>query len=150
MTASFDGSARRSPARRPAERSRTPAPDGGGPGPLWHRLATSAGPLQAKLAVNTPGDAHEQEADRVADQVLRMPDPAAPGFTPAPPAIQRLCSHCEEEEKVQRACAHCEEEEKIQRALPKEEEDEKLQKKEAAGGGVPAVSPGGGVPAVSP
>ena len=29
--------------------------------------------LQAKLAVNQPGDQYEQEADRVADQVMRMP-----------------------------------------------------------------------------
>jgi hypothetical protein len=29
---------------------------------------------QTKLTVNTPGDAYEQEADHVADQVMRMPD----------------------------------------------------------------------------
>lgn len=33
----------------------------------------SAFPVQAKLSVNTPGDAHEQEADAVADKVMRMP-----------------------------------------------------------------------------
>ena len=31
--------------------------------------------LQPKLAINQPGDAYEQEADRVAEQVMRMPDP---------------------------------------------------------------------------
>ncbi|MFZ5447953.1 MAG: DUF4157 domain-containing protein [Thermodesulfobacteriota bacterium] len=31
--------------------------------------------VQAKLAVNTPGDIYEQEADRVAEQVMRMPEP---------------------------------------------------------------------------
>jgi hypothetical protein len=31
--------------------------------------------LQAKRAVNTPGDSHEQEADRLAEQVMRMPEP---------------------------------------------------------------------------
>ncbi|HEX8167995.1 MAG TPA: DUF4157 domain-containing protein [Beijerinckiaceae bacterium] len=31
--------------------------------------------IQPKLTVNTPGDAHEQEADRVADEVMRMPEP---------------------------------------------------------------------------
>ncbi|HEY0602401.1 MAG TPA: hypothetical protein VGD58_05795 [Herpetosiphonaceae bacterium] len=36
---------------------------------------TTAGLLQTKLAVSTPGDAHEQEADRLADTVLRMPEP---------------------------------------------------------------------------
>jgi len=30
--------------------------------------------LQAKLTISTPGDQYEQEADRVAEQVMRMPD----------------------------------------------------------------------------
>ncbi|CAI4033593.1 hypothetical protein DNFV4_04034 [Nitrospira tepida] len=30
-------------------------------------------PVQAKLRINEPGDAYEQEADRVAEQVMRMP-----------------------------------------------------------------------------
>ncbi len=30
-------------------------------------------PIQAKLAVNQPGDQYEQEADRIAEQVMRMP-----------------------------------------------------------------------------
>lgn len=34
------------------------------------------GGLQAKLAVSTPGDVYEQDADRMAEQVLRMPDTA--------------------------------------------------------------------------
>ena len=34
------------------------------------------GGLQAKLAVSTPGNAYEEEADRMAEQVLRMPDTA--------------------------------------------------------------------------
>ena len=43
--------------------------------PLWVQHL----PLQAKLTVNHPGDLYEQEADRVAAQVMRMPDPAAGG-----------------------------------------------------------------------
>ncbi|HEY0737049.1 MAG TPA: hypothetical protein VGD69_19190 [Herpetosiphonaceae bacterium] len=39
---------------------------------------TTAALLQTKLAVSTPGDALEQEADRLADAVLRMPDPLLP------------------------------------------------------------------------
>lgn len=31
--------------------------------------------IQTKLAIEQPGDKYEQEADRVADQVMRMPDP---------------------------------------------------------------------------
>ncbi len=34
--------------------------------------------IQPKLKVNAPGDQYEQEADRVADQVMKMPDPAWP------------------------------------------------------------------------
>jgi hypothetical protein len=33
-------------------------------------------PIQTKVAVSQPGDVHEQEADRVAEQVMRMPAPA--------------------------------------------------------------------------
>jgi hypothetical protein len=49
-------------------------------------------PLQKKLAVNAPGDDYELEADRVAEQVLRMPAPA-PGSpvtqTARTPLVQR-------------------------------------------------------------
>jgi hypothetical protein len=34
-------------------------------------------PLQAKLAINQPGDRYEQEADRIAGQVMRMPEPGS-------------------------------------------------------------------------
>jgi hypothetical protein len=37
-----------------------------------HRPAP-AGVIQTKLAINKPGDAYEQEADRIATQVMRMP-----------------------------------------------------------------------------
>lgn len=33
------------------------------------------GIVQAKLTINQPNDIYEQEADRVADQVMRMPEP---------------------------------------------------------------------------
>jgi hypothetical protein len=44
--------------------------------------------LQAKLKVNEPGDIYEQEADRIADQV--MATPAHPAINGAPPRIQRF------------------------------------------------------------
>ena len=65
--------------------------------------------VQAKLSVNQPGDKFELEADRVADQVMRMPDPSRDG----PPRIQRVCTHCQNEmgaARVQRVCRECEEE----------------------------------------
>lgn len=52
-----------------------------------------AGVIQAKLTVNQPGDRFEQEADRVAEEVMRMPDPTVG----TPPRIQRMCPECEEE-----------------------------------------------------
>jgi hypothetical protein len=37
--------------------------------------APAAGVIQTKLTINQPGDEYEQEADRVAEQVMRMPEP---------------------------------------------------------------------------
>jgi hypothetical protein len=46
--------------------------------------------LQAKLMVNTPGDIYEQEADRIAEQVTRMPEAPRQQITSvARPLIQR-------------------------------------------------------------
>lgn len=59
--------------------------------------------VQPKLTVSAPDDAFEREADHVADQVMRMPETAAAGS--APPHVQRMCTDCEDEEKVQRAVA---------------------------------------------
>ncbi|MEF8701282.1 MAG: DUF4157 domain-containing protein [Candidatus Accumulibacter sp. UW20] len=58
--------------------------------------------IQAKLTLSHPDDRFEKEADRIADQVLRMPDPALtrPGIDPTPIrplSIQRLCKECEDE-----------------------------------------------------
>jgi len=61
------------------------------------RAATGRARLQPKLTVGAPDDAFEREADRVADQVMRMPDPGAPGIAHASPGIQRVCDECEEE-----------------------------------------------------
>jgi hypothetical protein len=72
----------------------------------YARNASSNSPFfQPKLTVNQPNDVYEQEADAMADRVMRM---AAPDhhenafFKPAADNIQRKCQHCEEEEKVQR------------------------------------------------
>ncbi len=63
--------------------------------------------FQPKLTVNAPGDQHEQEADRVADQVMRMrsnEEPIAQRMPLTPVnGVQRKCTECEEKEKVQRA-----------------------------------------------
>ncbi len=67
--------------------------------------------FQAKLTVNQSGDAHEQEADRVADQVMRMPAfmPSVGNREGHAPIVQQMpltpVSH------VMRACAACGKEE---------------------------------------
>jgi Domain of unknown function (DUF4157)/Lysine-specific metallo-endopeptidase len=48
-----------------------------------------SGALQAKLRIGQPGDVYEQEADRVADAVMRMPEPG----------VQRQVEPEEEEEE---------------------------------------------------
>jgi hypothetical protein len=61
------------------------------------RMLSHSGPaIQAKLTVNRPGDQYEQEADHVADQVMRMPDSDfAARWSPASvatPLVQRACA----------------------------------------------------------
>jgi len=61
--------------------------------------------VRRKLAVNQPGDRFEQEADRMADQVMRMSPPEARGPVRLTaknglPAIQRACSKCQEEQQA--------------------------------------------------
>ena len=79
--------------------------------PLWDAIATAAHqpsaarpsfgppppPIQMKLTVGAPDDQYEQEADRVADMVMRMPEPAAAGRPPiarqaAPSARRQACA----------------------------------------------------------
>jgi hypothetical protein len=63
------------------------------------RMLERSGPaIQPKLVVNEPGDAYEQEADRVADQVMRMPAPEL-SIAAGPPQLSRKCDGCEEEDK---------------------------------------------------
>lgn len=58
--------------------------------------------FQPKLTVNQPDDVYEQEADAMADRVVRsnIASNPQPFFKPADAAIQRKCQHCEEEEKL--------------------------------------------------
>ena len=69
--------------------------------------------VQTKLTLSTPGDVHEEEAERTADAVMSMPangatQPIERGHASvvATPNIHRQCAKCEEESKelpVQRA-----------------------------------------------
>jgi hypothetical protein len=60
--------------------------------------------IQPKLMVNAPGDRYEQEADAMAERVMRMPEskpqplrPTATGLIAR--SIQRKCAACESEEE---------------------------------------------------
>jgi len=54
--------------------------------------------IQPKLTVSHPEDESEREADRVADQVMRMPDPVSgSALQRSPLRIQRMCTECEDE-----------------------------------------------------
>jgi Domain of unknown function (DUF4157) len=71
---------------------------------VWQSLALHAAHVQTKLAVGQPDDPYEHEADRIADQVMRMPTPDSSrsqlSFSSVPPVeVQRACDHCEEEEE---------------------------------------------------
>ena len=48
------------------------------------------GAIQPQLTVGPADDKYEREADRVADEVMRMPDP----MQHAPSAVQRKCDRC--------------------------------------------------------
>jgi hypothetical protein len=86
-------------------------------------------PIQTKLTINQAGDKYEQEADRVADQVMRIPEPVNPVNTTSP--IQR--QEEEEQESLQAkplaqqitplVQRQVDEEEAVQKQAEAEEED---------------------------
>lgn len=77
--------------------------------------------IQAKLTVGQPGDVYEQEADRVADAVMRMSEPSVSEVISNSNSLQPM--------KIQRMCAEC-----------TREEEEKIHAKESAGQ-TPTVTP---------
>ena len=99
------------PASRPQEGARALSPQPARP-PLGNQALQHllrSGAIQAKLTVNQPGDRFEQEADRVAESVMRSPAPGAPPppITPVPESgLQRKCEHCAAEEEEEKAGKH--------------------------------------------
>ncbi|MEO1124345.1 MAG: DUF4157 domain-containing protein [Cyanobacteria bacterium J06639_16] len=80
-------------------------------------LALRSPIIQPQLTVNQPGDPYEQEADAIANAVMRVPEPlpqpddnraSGNGIQPLPL----------DAESVQRKCATCESEDLIQRSMP--------------------------------
>ena len=55
--------------------------------------------FQPKLTINQPNDPYEQEADDVADKVMRMDQPFIQTKPVSINSVQRNCVHCEEEER---------------------------------------------------
>src|SRR5690349_7988388 len=107
--------------------------------------------IQAKLKVSTPGDRYEREADRVADQVMRMTHPGAMSVSrlvfgdnssyshaatrgALNQAVQRACTHCEDAVQRKAMCDHCEAE--VQRSA----KSESIQMSAAGSGGHTASS----------
>jgi outer membrane protein OmpA-like peptidoglycan-associated protein len=59
--------------------------------------------IQTKLAVSTPGDHYEQEADRVADEVMRMSEPGPAGVAIGQnfhPTLQRMRESGQDEQQA--------------------------------------------------
>ncbi len=82
-----------------------------------------SGALQTKLRIGQPGDKYEQEADRVAEQVMRMPMPLTTERTGA--------SGQAEDTRIQRKCLKCMN--GLHGLLGKDKKDEKLQAKQTPG-----------------
>jgi hypothetical protein len=61
-----------------------------------------SGAIQAKLKIGQPNDKYEQEADRVADQVMRMPEPKESLVNGHSSLVQResTCPECMEEDEL--------------------------------------------------
>ncbi len=59
--------------------------------------------IHPKLYINSPGDKYEQEADAMANKVMRMPSIESKGMASSSSligaSIQRKCASCEEEQK---------------------------------------------------
>ena len=75
--------------------------------------------VQAKLIINDPGDRYEREADRVAEQVMRMPVPP----------LQRQIEPEEEEEIVQTKAISDQITPLVQREVEPEKDEEEIQTK---------------------
>ncbi len=77
-------------------------------------VKTSRNIIQPKLTIGQPNDRFEQEADAVADEVMKMPSSQIE-------PIQRKCDHCEEEELQMKALTPI-----MSPILQKQEEEEEV------------------------
>ena len=86
--------------------------------------------IQAKLVVGQPGDKYEQEADRVADAVMRMPELQ----------VQRQIEEEEEEERIQTKPLAEQITPLVQRQVEEEEKEEEILRTKEYSKQSPAVS----------
>ena len=103
--------------------------------------------IQTKLRISQPGDFQEEEADRIAERVLREGDPGgATGSEPYPmpgprstssATIQRNCSGCEESEP----CVDCEEESRTTQSELHSAQTAGIQRTSQEAGGTPGRAP---------
>jgi Domain of unknown function (DUF4157) len=110
--------------------------------PSCHSKALAGPRVQTKLTVGPANDPYEHEADQMADQVMRMPDPGA--LEPASekgPAIQRMCTDCEEEEMQRQADG---EEEEDQFGQAKEDSSHAAPVSERQTANIEEIKKGGG------
>ena len=99
-------------------------------------LSEKSNPLQAiqpKLKVGQPGDKYEQEADTIANRVMRMSDNESLRMQPVEEEEELLQPKLrmqveEEEEPLQMSCLNCQNEHMVQKQ-PMEEEEEMIQPK---------------------
>lgn len=88
-------------SRKPSEQGPAPSAQSIAAHDFGRMLRSRAIGIQTKLAISQPGDIYEQEADRVADQVMRMARPASiHSAQAAHPEVQRECAECEDEQKA--------------------------------------------------
>jgi hypothetical protein len=105
--------------------------------------------LQTKLKIGEPDDKFEQEADRVAEQVMRMPNSEVAQVSGTGEAVQRKCAACASGKGLCPKCA-AEEEQLHRKPLaatitplvqrqPVEEEEKKLLRTKASAGQAPQM-----------
>ena len=89
------------------------------------------GTIQAKLTIGQPNDKYEQEADRVADQVMRMPKTKGSLVNGHSSLVQRQsgCPDCPEREEIQTKPIADQITPLVQRQVGPEEEEEPIQTK---------------------
>ena len=113
--------------------------------------------IQPKLTINQPNDVYEQEADAMAEKVMRMTDKdivQTKFFKPSVSVAQRKCAHCEEEEKKRMQRKEMKDDAAVvnhhSRMQIQRQEDNRFGGGGASGSWTPAPAPGAKPPSPSP